>query len=399
MTPSRMGGMGAPNIRLYYRAVLLDQLKSWWTTSTQSNWKQIESVILTKDPKLFLSALLLDPTPGHFPLDTITASLRVWSAIPQMLKGTPQAILSRLSLNSISLITPVIQLQPWINAGIDTIGNLFNSAGLLSFANLQTKYGLSTNTFYVYLRIRSLLTKTHWITQDTILHPLIQFYDSPNKQLKGISHIYDLLSQSSDDSIQKQITFWSTHITSVPSLNQWYKALSLPLRLSHCITHWESLQKLFQQWYYTPTRLSKIYPNTSHLCWRNCGLPGTLLHIWWECPTLQNFWTQMQTLLRSITHMTTDLSSVDFLLGLAIPTWPSQFQTVATHILIAARLAIARKWKSSQPPSLQDVITTLNNQLKMEYFFSKAKLSTAKFYNTWEPWLMDSRSINLDCLS
>lgn len=149
--------------------------------------------------------------------------------------------------------------------------------------------------------------------------------------------------------------------------------------------------KTFQQWYYTPTKCTKIHPNTFHLCWRNCGLPGTMLHIWWECPALQNFWIQMQIRLRSVTHMSTNLSLVDFLLGLAISTWPSQFQTVATHILIAARLEIARKWKSPQPPSLQDVTTTLNNPLKLEYFFSKAKLATAKFYNDWEPWLIESR--------
>lgn len=67
-------------------------------------WRQIESEVLAKDSKLFLSASLLAPKPQHFPLDTVTASLRVWMAIPQILKGLPHAILTLLPLKSIAYI-------------------------------------------------------------------------------------------------------------------------------------------------------------------------------------------------------------------------------------------------------------------------------------------------------
>lgn len=184
---------------------------------------------------------------------------------------------------------------------ISTIRNLFASSCLMTFENLQAQYDLSSKTFYIYLRIRSLLTKMQWVKQDKILSPLLQFYGSNNHLLKGISHIYGPLSQLSEESIQNQILHWSSYIPTVLPLSQRYKALSLPSRLSHCTTHWESLQKLFQQWYYTPTGISQIYPNASHLCWRNCGLPRTLFHIWWECPTLKNFWDQILTLLQSLT--------------------------------------------------------------------------------------------------
>lgn len=94
--------------------------------------------------------------------------------------------------------------------------------------------------------------------------------------------------------------------------------------------------------------------------------------------------------------MTTKLSPLDFLLSLAIPTWPKCFQTIATHVLIAARLALARKWNNTQSPNIQEVISILNNNLKMEYSFSKAKLTTENFYKIWDPWLKDPRSIQLE---
>lgn len=51
MAPTGMGGLGAPNIHYYYKAVLLDQLKLWWKPAVLSNWKQIVTVALTKEPK------------------------------------------------------------------------------------------------------------------------------------------------------------------------------------------------------------------------------------------------------------------------------------------------------------------------------------------------------------
>lgn len=57
---------GSPNIHLYYRAVILEQLKLWWNPSTQSIWKQIE-VVLVKDRKILLGTSLLASTllTGH----------------------------------------------------------------------------------------------------------------------------------------------------------------------------------------------------------------------------------------------------------------------------------------------------------------------------------------------
>lgn len=96
--------------------------------------------------------------------------------------------------------------------------------------------------------------------------------------------------------------------------------------------HWESLQKIFLWWYYTPTKLAKIYPNSSPLCWKNCGLPETLYYIW-NYPFIKDFWTQTSQLLKSFIPLTLNLISVNLLVGLAILTWPRHFQTLAMNIL------------------------------------------------------------------
>lgn len=40
--PRKMGGMGAPNFKLYHQAVILDQLKFWFTPS-QKQWSLMET--------------------------------------------------------------------------------------------------------------------------------------------------------------------------------------------------------------------------------------------------------------------------------------------------------------------------------------------------------------------
>lgn len=224
----------------------MEQFKLWWNPSTQSNLKQIESVVLTEDPKMFLGAFLLASTPKHFPLDTITVSLRSWTAIPQMLKGLLYSPDIFTNWNRCTY-TPRLTNKALDRSRYTYDRNLFTFSNLRSFANLQTTYGLFPRSFYVYLSIRSLLSKIHWIKQDKVLPPLLKFYESNNNQLKGITHIYGLFSQASGESIQKQISKWSTFILSTPSTDQWFKALSLPSQLSHGTTHWESLKKLFQQ--------------------------------------------------------------------------------------------------------------------------------------------------------
>lgn len=79
MKPRLGGGMGAPNFKGYYAAVLLDQLKFWWSPSPQKIWSLMEVAQLeTSSAKDLLLAVKL----GHMPLrlhyPTIDATLNEW---------------------------------------------------------------------------------------------------------------------------------------------------------------------------------------------------------------------------------------------------------------------------------------------------------------------------------
>lgn len=58
--------------------------------------------------------------------------------------------------------------------------------------------------------------------------------------------------------------------------------------------------KLLTKWYYVPSKLHKINPDVSPLCWRECEGEGTHSHIWWHCPLTQLYWKEVLYLVKKI---------------------------------------------------------------------------------------------------
>lgn len=188
-----------------------------------------------------------------------------------------------------ALISPDLPLKTWIQKGLTNLGQLVSTSGPHPFSQLQHLFDLPATTFFVYLRLRSILSPLDITGHNTSLDSILKFYNTPNPAVKGIAWIYNLLTTISEDQTSSSISFWSSLTNSPPQPPLWHKALILPLRASHCISHWESTQKLFHKWYFTLARLSKIYPSASSQCWRNCMGKGThsahLVGVPW-CPRL-----------------------------------------------------------------------------------------------------------------
>lgn len=126
-------------------------------------------------------------------------------------------------------------------------------------------------------------------------------------------------------------------------------------------------------------RKSGIYPNSTNLCWKNCGSPGTPLHIWWDCPILTTLWTMLSKLLLSILADPVPLTPQMVLLGLDMELWLCSSCTIISHVFIATRLAIAKGWKSLNSPSNTEITALLNNHCLIEFMHAKAYLQLPRF--------------------
>lgn len=177
---------------------------------------------------------------------------------------------------------------------------LFWSLDQLSFSQLHQKFDLPSKTFFLYLRIRSILSKISWTSANSLSQALLKFYNSNHTKIKRISLEYKMLTAPTPELLSSSIRYWSIYLDHPPSTELWQKALRTPSHLFHCTSHWKSLLKLFHRWYYLPDRLAKIYSSTSPNCWRGCDSRGSLHHIWWECPHIKNYWKKVMNLIYSL---------------------------------------------------------------------------------------------------
>lgn len=98
-----------------------------------------------------------------------------------------------------------------------------------------------------------------------------------------------------------------------------------------------------------------IYPDSSPACWHNCGNNVFLVHIWWSCPGIPKFWNNINLFISTLTQTHLALSLQLALLGVGREDWPLN-SMLSLHILIAARLTFAQKWKSALFPLFQNTL-------------------------------------------
>lgn len=134
-TPTWAGGMEAPNIKAYFKAIILDQARIWWKPASQHTWIQIERTVLSSCSKFYLSALLLHHG-THTYLSTINAIVKMWRAIHQQTKGILHRSLSFIPLAALTTFIPDISFSNCITAGFQNIGNIYHNSILLKFQQL-----------------------------------------------------------------------------------------------------------------------------------------------------------------------------------------------------------------------------------------------------------------------
>lgn len=130
-------------IPAYYKETIIDQAKNRWAPTQSSTWLQFETAALTSQPRLILSAFLLQQHGVHSYLQTINATFRTWKATLHCTKGIPHCLLSFIPLTIMQRLTPDINLSNWITSSLTTVGDLYKNCLLLSFQQLWTNRSIT----------------------------------------------------------------------------------------------------------------------------------------------------------------------------------------------------------------------------------------------------------------
>lgn len=126
-TPIPLAGMGAPDVRLYYKETILNKIKQWWNstaTSSQSSLMQIEQAAIAHPLKQFISAIWLCFQPPHSFYQTVNTIKRTRRSLSHQAKGIFKPTLKLMPLSTLEPPSEDPALTDWSSAGIQTFGTL-----------------------------------------------------------------------------------------------------------------------------------------------------------------------------------------------------------------------------------------------------------------------------------
>lgn len=92
----------------------------------------------------------------------------------------------------------------------------------------------------------------HIMVAEPLLWHLLKFYEIKKPHQKYIQ--YKLIMNPTIESKTPAKRHWEGIINHSYSAQQWRQTLQRPQRISRCTLHWESVQKILNDWYLTPTK-------------------------------------------------------------------------------------------------------------------------------------------------
>lgn len=112
---------------------------------------------------------------------------------------------------------------------------------------------------------------------------------------------------------------------------------------------------------------------------------GNLAHMLWFCVSLRTFWAAIARLIEKLTGILNKLRVEQVLLSLDMDIYPAPYRTLVMHILYAAHLVIARKWKSLISPSLGEVLKLVDSYA-YEKNIAYKEGRQIEFTKSWYQW-------------
>lgn len=353
--PRDKGGLGIPDVYLYYLAFNAKYSLMWgYKTSRDSgSWDWLEEYLVKeKNKSMSLSSLWYTPVlPKKTDNFIIKFSCDISKEIHKRLDIAGSILPSSpIWYNNVFKASgnPLLNIV-WYKHNIREISQIVENQEIVSFEELRERYHLNQNMFLQYFQLKSIIAK----------FPKEYFnykYDT-DKKLKSlstnrgtVSGLYKWLLLSSPNRNSKTESQWEHDLGVTLTPTEWGNIWSNINIISKSVRLRVIQLKILHRAYITPSRLKKIDPHTSNLCWHKCGQDGNLFHMLWLCPAVELFWTDVCKLISVIIKVNLVPCPLMCLLGLRniqIKT-RSERKIIGLAFLIVKRMILCN-WKIRKP--------------------------------------------------
>ena len=156
--PIERGGLGLPDMQLYYWAAQFRPIFYWFGGTESPSWTQIESHILDREdlshiPYCFNNKNIKKYT-EYNPI--IIHSIKIWCKVNRYLECKPSLspLTPIMSNSSLEFVQQDNGFRVWAQKNITKISHLYHCNVLMSFQQLKETYQIPTTHFFRYLQLR-----------------------------------------------------------------------------------------------------------------------------------------------------------------------------------------------------------------------------------------------------
>lgn len=382
----KLGGLGVPHIDTYHKATLLTKFIDWSNNQHRKDWVKLETTpplglsptagwisfkhlppIITSNPIIAPALKILNQQAKIGILTTIPSPLTPLKGNPEFIPGEQESF-----------------LQEWSRDAPPQLKHFCHNNKIASWEEIQNSTPAHV-PFWNYVQIRHFIQtiKTHQpVTRKLTDYERACSGQGPKTHI--LSWTYKLaLDMIKDHTNMQRKQKWETLTAQTYSDEAWTHINELAHVSSISSSVQETSFKILSMWYRTPDIIHKIFPTSPNTCWRCQHSVGTLMHIWWDCPRIRGYWSQISSTINQITNTKIPCKPEIFLLH-AHPT--ASKNTLLTHLINAARTILPRKWRSQEPPTLQEWLLQVAHIQEMENIVAIKNESLKTYTEIWEPW-------------
>lgn len=211
-------------------------------------------------------------------------------------------------------------------------------------------------------------------------------WNSSSKKDKGISLFYLELNSKERFMKSPPLVKWETDLQTSYSEKQWQSVILYNYAFLKCVNHWEMDRVIHPRRYLTPYYTAKFLRGGDNICWRGCGMVGTLFQMLWSCLLIWSYWNSVFRL-AEVSGAWVKTNVEQAILSIIVDNYPPQLRPIVVNILASAHLMVLKKWKSSVLPNITEVKCHIHVIFYYECLMAYRDGSQLKLYQRWDPWL------------